>query len=60
MSKLFINTIIQHGGDLSTSDQVAVLNVIAKHINKKMKIIEYKYKIQLKFEKLLRWRKKYS
>ena len=52
MSKLFINTIIQHGGDLSTSDQVAVLNVIAKHINKKMKIIEYKYKIQLKFEKL--------
>jgi len=52
MSKLFIKTIIQHGGELSDSDKVAVLNIIAKKINKKMKIMEYKYGIQLKLERL--------
>lgn len=53
MSKLFINTIIQYGGDkLSDSDKVVILNIAAKKINKKMKIIEYKYGIQLKLKKL--------
>jgi hypothetical protein len=53
MSKLFIKTIIQYGGDdLSDSDKVAVLNIAAKQINKKMKIIEYKYGIQLKLKRL--------
>lgn len=52
MSKLFIDTIIQHGGDLSNKDKVSVLNIVAKHINKKMKIIEYDYKIKLKLDKL--------
>lgn len=52
MSKLFVDTIIQHGGDLSNADKVSVLNVASKAINKKMKILEYKYGIQLKLEKL--------
>ncbi len=52
MSKLFIKTIIQHGGDLSDADKVAVLNIAAKKINKKMKIMEYKYGIELKIAKL--------
>lgn len=52
MSKLFINTIIQHGGDLSEKDKISVLNIISKQINKKMKIIEYKYGIQLKLLRL--------
>lgn len=52
MSKLFIDTIIQHGGDLSNKDKVLVLNIVAKHINKKMKIMEYKYKIKLKLDRL--------
>lgn len=52
MSKLFLNTIIQHGGDLSDADKVAVLNIAAKKINKKMKIMEYKHKIQLKLDRL--------
>jgi hypothetical protein len=52
MSKLFIKTIIQYGGDLSDADKVAVLNILAKKINMKMKIMEYTYKIQLKLEKL--------
>ena len=52
MSKLFLNTIIQYGGDLSDVDKVAILNIAAKKINKKMKIMEYKYGIQLKLEKL--------
>ena len=45
MSKLFINTIIQYGGELSDSDKVTILNVASKHINKKMKILEYTYGI---------------
>lgn len=52
MSKLFVDTIIQHGGDLSDADKVSVLNIASKAINKKMKILEYKYGIQLKLEKL--------
>lgn len=52
MSKLFINTIIQYGGELSDSDKVTILNVASKHINKKMKILEYTYGIQLKLNKL--------
>lgn len=52
MSKLFIDTIIQHGGSLSDADKVSVLNIASKAINKKMKILEYKYGIQLKLEKL--------
>lgn len=52
MSKLFIDTVIQHGGDLSNKDKVSVLNIVSKHINKKMKIIEYDYKIKLKLDKL--------
>lgn len=52
MSKLFVDTIIQHGGDLTDADKVAVLNIASKSINKKMKILEYKYGIQLKLEKL--------
>lgn len=52
MSKLFIDTIIQHSGDLTEKDKIAILNIVSKHINKKMKILEYKYGIQLKFAKL--------
>ncbi len=52
MSKLFINTIIQHGGDLSDADKVAVLNIAAKKINKKMKIMEYEYGIEIKIPRL--------
>lgn len=52
MSKLFINAIIQHGGKLSESEKISVLDVVSKHINKKMRIIEYKYGIKLKFPKL--------
>jgi len=52
MSKSFINTIIQNGGELSDSKKVEALNIISKVINKKMKIIEYKYGIQLKLNKL--------
>jgi hypothetical protein len=52
MSELFIKTIIQHGGDLSEPDKVAILNIAAKKINKKMKIMEYKYGIQLKLSRL--------
>jgi hypothetical protein len=52
MSNLFIDTIIQHGGKLSDSDKVTTLNIIAKHINKKIKIIEYKYGVQIKLPKL--------
>jgi hypothetical protein len=52
MSKSFINSILQYGGDLSDADKVVGLNIVAKQINKKMKIIEYKYGIQFKLEKL--------
>jgi hypothetical protein len=52
MSKLFINTFVQQGGNLSDSDAVVILNTISKHINKKMKILEYKYGIDLKLERL--------
>jgi hypothetical protein len=52
MSKSFINTIIQNGGELTDSKKVEALNIISKAINKKMKIIEYKYGIQIKLNKL--------
>lgn len=52
MSKLFIKSIIQHGGDLTDSDRVVILNTASKHINKKMKIIEYDYRIKLKLPEL--------
>lgn len=52
MSKSFINTIIQNGGELTNSQKVEALNIISKAINQKMKIIEYKYGIQLKLNKL--------
>lgn len=52
MSKLFINTIIQHGGEFTNKEKVSILDVVSKSINKKMKILEYKYGIQLKIERL--------
>lgn len=52
MSKSFINTIYQEGGELSKLEKVKVLNEISKAINKKMKIIEFDYGIKLKFNKL--------
>lgn len=52
MSKIFINTIIQYGGKLSNSEKITILNTVSKHINKKIKIIEYKYAIQIKLEPL--------
>lgn len=52
MSKLFVDTIIQHGGDLSDADKISVLNIASKAINKKMKILEYKHGIVLKIERL--------
>lgn len=50
MSKLFMETLIQYGGILSDNDEVVVLNTVSKHINKKMKILEYKYQIKFKLE----------
>lgn len=52
MSNLFINTIVQHGGAPSQSEKVVILNTISKHINKKMKLLEYKYRIKLKLSEL--------
>ena len=52
MNKLFINTLIQYGGIPSDSDAVLILNAVSKHINKKMKILEYKYGIKLKLNNL--------
>jgi hypothetical protein len=52
MSKIFIDTIIKYAKDLSDSDKVAVLDIVAKHVNKKMKKLEYDYKIKLKIDKL--------
>lgn len=52
MSKLFINTILQYGGEPNSSEKVVILNTISKHINKKMKILEYKHKIKLKLSQL--------
>lgn len=52
MSKLFINTIVQYGGDLTNNEKVVILNTVSKHINKKMKILEYKYGIKLKLSEL--------
>ena len=52
MSKIFIDTIIKYAKDLSDSDKVAVLDIVAKHVNKKMKKLEYEYKIKLKIDKL--------
>jgi len=52
MSKLFINTINQNGGDLTKSDTVTILNTISKHINKKFKILEYTFGIKMKLQPL--------
>lgn len=52
MSKSFINSIFQEGGELTKEEKVKVLNEISKAINKKMKIIEYDFKIKLKLNKL--------
>lgn len=52
MSKLFINTIIQYGGKYTNSEKVVILNTASKYINKKMKILEYKYGIKLKLSEL--------
>jgi hypothetical protein len=52
MNKLFINTIIQYGGKQSNSEKVVILNTISKYINKKMRILEYKYIIKLKLSVL--------
>ena len=52
MSKLFLNTIVQYGGKLSNSDKITILNAVSKHINKKIKIIEYKYGIKIKLDPL--------
>jgi hypothetical protein len=52
MSKLFINTIIQHGGKYNDSEKVVILNTASKYINKKMRILEYKYAIKLKLSQL--------
>lgn len=52
MSNLFIKTIVQYGGNLTESEKVVMLNTISKYINKKMKILEYKYGIKLKLSNL--------
>lgn len=52
MDKLFIKTLVQHGGDLSNNDKVVILNTISKHINKKMKRLEYEFAIKLKLQPL--------
>lgn len=52
MSKSFINSIFQEGGELTKDEKVKALNEISKAINKKMKIIEYDYAIKLKLNKL--------
>lgn len=52
MSKSFINTFLQEGGELTKSEKVKALNEISKAINKKMNIIEFDYAIKLKLNKL--------
>ena len=52
MSNLFLNTIIQYGGNLSDSDKILILNIVSQNINKKMKKIEYKYEVKIKIDKL--------
>ncbi len=52
MSKLFLNTIIQHAGTISDRDAVTILNVVFKHINKKMKKIEQEHRIKFKLTQL--------
>lgn len=52
MSKLFINTVVQLGGNLSRNEVITILNAISKHINKKFKILEYTYAIKMKIEPL--------
>lgn len=52
MSKIFLNTILQHGGTLTNSEKVTILNDVSKHINKKIKILEYTYGIKIKLEPL--------
>lgn len=48
MNKIFLDTIIQHGGKHTDSEKVVILNKISKYINKKMKILEYSHGIKLK------------
>lgn len=52
MSVLFLEKIIENEEKLSKSEKVMILNIISKHINKKMKILEYKYGIELKLKRL--------
>lgn len=52
MDKLFIQTLVQHGKNPNDSEKILVLNKVSKYINKKMKILEYKFKIKLKLEEL--------
>lgn len=52
MSKLFIDTLVQYGGTLTDKDAVVVLNTVSKHINKKMKILEYRCEIEFKLQRL--------
>lgn len=52
MSKLFVKTINQYGGDLSDSDAVVILNTVCKFINKKIRILEYKYSIKVNLKPL--------
>lgn len=52
MSKSFINSIFQEGGELTKSEKVKALDEISKAINKKMKIIEHNLPIKLKLNKL--------
>lgn len=52
MSKSFINSIFQEGGELTKSEKVKALDEISKAINKKMKIIEHNLFIKLKLNKL--------
>lgn len=52
MSNLFIEKFLENEEKLSKSEKVKILNIISKHINKKMKILEYKYGIELKLKRL--------
>lgn len=52
MDKLFIQTLVQHGKNPTDSEKVLILNKVSKYINKKMKILEYKFGIKLKLEEL--------
>lgn len=52
MEKLFINTIIQHGGISTNHELITALNIIFTQINNKMKKLEYKHAIKLKLPQL--------